>query len=187
MKPENAKEIIEATSALPTVAWVSIIIIGIIVVVILAIINLDKISSLLFGDKKGILNKSKADPLPITTYISGWYTTIRFSESMKLSNLENLLDFLKKIVNDFKDRQISSKKIILDLSDTDKVNSTAIKDITSFIEVIISDNPGIELIIELKKEPSEQLKLAYGIWNSLVESFKVGGRNDINVTILCNK
>lgn len=191
MDPKKVTEIAQATSNIPTIAWISIIIIGLIIITILIIVNLDKISKLLFGDKKGILIKEKTQDLSIeshiTTYISSWSVSIKFSESLKISNLENLLEFLKNNLNELNTKKVSAKKLFLDLSDTDKINSTAAKDITSFIEIVISEYQTVELIIELSKEPSEQLKMASSVWSSLIDSFKIGGRSDINVSVICNK
>lgn len=190
MDPKKVSEIAQATSSIPFIAWVSIIIIGLIVIAILIIVNFDKISSLLFGEKKGILIKSQAtvdNQHGIITYISSWSTSIRFSESLRISTAENLIEFLKMNLNDLNSKKVSAKKLTLDLSDTDKINSTASKDITAFIELVISNYQTVELVIEINKEPSEQLLMAQGVWNSLIESFKIGGRNDINVSIICDK
>jgi hypothetical protein len=202
MDPTKISEIAQATSSIPTIAWLSIIIIGLIVIFILLIVNIEKISLLLFGEKKGILVKNQIiknqsdienphadieNPHGITTYISSWLISIKFSESLRISNTENLLDFLKFNLTELNNKKVSLKKLVLDLSDTYKINSTALKDITTFIELIASNYQTIELTIELNVEPSEQLLMAQKVWNSLIESFKIGGRNDINVSIICKK
>jgi hypothetical protein len=195
MDPTKISEIAQATSSIPTIAWLSIIIIGLIVIFILLIVNIEKISLLLFGEKKGILVKNQIiknqsdieNPHGITTYISSWLISIKFSESLRISNTENLLDFLKFNLTELNNKKVSLKKLVLDLSDTYKINSTALKDITTFIELIASNYQTIELTIELNVEPSEQLLMAQKVWNSLIESFKIGGRNDINVSIICKE
>ena len=88
MDPKKVSEIAQATSAIPPIAWISIIVIGLIVIAILIIVNFDKISSLLFGEKKGILVKNQANienQHGIVTYISSWSISIRFSESLRIS------------------------------------------------------------------------------------------------------
>lgn len=185
-KAEAIKEVVEATSGLSTGAWVGIIVVGLIILTVVIVLNLDKINKLLFGDKKGgLLNKpTKDSENPIIQYVAGWHETLKLSDTLKLSNLENLLDFLKAVLVSIDSKKVASKKLTIDLSETDKINSTAIKDITSFIELCISEYPQVEIEIFIAQEPSEQLRLSKDIWVALINSFKTGGRNDINVNVV---
>ena len=186
MKPEQVQKIAEAAGTLSAGTWIAIVTLGFIVLAVLVILNFDKISKLLFGDKKGILNSSTDCEIenPIIHYISGWYETIKLADALKLSSLENLLEFLKTTIANLDLKKVSDKKLTIDLSQTEKINSTAIKDITSFIEICITDYPQIELVIIVSSDASEQMALSENIWLALINSFKIGGRNDINVNVI---
>lgn len=186
MKADQVKEIVEATAGLSAGAWIAIVAVGVIALGVVVVLNLDKITKLLFGDKKtGLLTKKEEVSEPtIIQYISGWHKTIKLADSLKLSNTENLLEFLKKELADVDSKKVAEKQFTIDLTETDKINSTGIKDITTFIEVAINEFPQVEVTILIAPEPSEQLRLSKDIWVALVNSFRTGGRNDINVNVI---
>ena len=194
MKTEQVKETAEVIAAIPPIAWITIVLVAFIILGIVIVLKFDKISKLLFGNKKGVLVKKEEaqenTQIDIAEdqfiqYVSSWTHEIKLSESVKISPIENLHDFFKSIIDEISVKKVSSKKLIINLVDTEKMNSSAVKDVTSLIELCIEKYPQIDLTILIAKEPSEQIKLSQSIWTALINSHNTGGGSDINVHVVC--
>lgn len=196
MKAEQVKETAELMAAIPPIGWIAIMVVAFIILGIVVVLKFDKITKFLFGNKKGVLLKEEEKPAEqvlelsvvenqFIQYVSAWTHEIKLSESLKISPIENLHDFFKAVIDDINSKKVSAKKLIINLTDTDKINSSAIKDITSLIELCIENYPQIDLTILLAENPSEQIKLSQSIWTALINSHSTGKGGDINVHVVC--
>jgi hypothetical protein len=194
VKTEQVKETAEVIAAIPPIAWITIIIVAFIILGIAIVLKFDKLSKFFFGSRKGVLVKKEEAPENVQVdvqesqfiqYVSSWTHEIKLSESVKISPIENLHDFFKSIIDEISSKKVSAKKLVINLVDTEKMNSSAVKDITSLIELCIEKYPQIDLTILLSKEPSEQIKLSQSIWTALINSHNTSGGSDINVHVIC--
>lgn len=195
---ELANAIISAFSA-PVSVWVLLTIVSIVVFAIVALIKFNSIVRFFFGNKEGILEKPEQkkeidnvdaneqivekDSGSVWHYIKGKTYVVIFNESVKISPLEDLEMFIVKLIKEIEGIKTSQKKLVLDFTETQKINSTAIKDIINVFDYLFSKESPVEIEVIVSKDPSEQVKEAKEIWSALIASQKIKTGEDPNVRI----